>query len=60
MRSAWSMFSQKMMVLAKRSWPEELGDFGGDQSRALFKDEIAVEVAVVVFAVLDELPVFVG
>ena len=34
---------------------QELGDLGGDEFGALFEDQIAIEVAVVVFAVLDEL-----
>jgi hypothetical protein len=38
---------------------EELRDFGGDECGAFFENEILVEVAVVVFAVFDELPVFV-
>ena len=39
---------------------EKLGDLGGDEFGALFEDQIAVEVAVVVFAVLDDLAVLVG
>ena len=39
---------------------EELGDLGGDEFGALFEDQVAVEVAVVVFAVLDDLAVLVG
>jgi hypothetical protein len=38
---------------------EELGDLGSDEFGALFEDQIPVEVAVVVFAVLDDLAVFV-
>ena len=39
---------------------EELRDFGGDDCGALCENEVLVEVTVVVFAVFDELPVFVG
>jgi hypothetical protein len=61
MRSAWSMFSQKTMVLAKRSVAlRNSVIFGGDDSGALFQDQRSVEVAVVVLAVLDELAVLVG
>ena len=40
--------------------PEKLGDLGGDGRGALFQDEVLVVVSDVVFAVLDELAVFVG
>jgi hypothetical protein len=39
---------------------KEFSDFGGHELGPLFKDEIAIEVAVVVFAILDELAVFIG
>ena len=39
---------------------EKLGDLGGDQDRALFEYQIAVIVAVVVFAILDGMTKLVG
>jgi hypothetical protein len=61
MRSAWSMFSQKTMVLAKRSVAlRNSVILAATDGGALFEDQVAVEVAVVVFAVLDELAVLVG
>ena len=55
------MFSQNMMVLAKRSVDfEKFGDLYGDKFRAFFEDEISVEIQIVVNAVLDLLPKLVG
>ena len=54
MRSAWSMSSQKMMVLDERvGRVEEFHDALGDQLGALVEDEDAVHVLLVVFALLD-------
>ena len=39
---------------------EEFGDLGGNKGGALFENEIPVEVAVVVFAVFDDLTVLIG
>jgi hypothetical protein len=36
---------------------KEFGDFGRDQFRPFFEDEVAVKVAVVVLAVVDDVAV---
>jgi hypothetical protein len=61
MRSAWSMSSQKTMVLAKGSVAlRNSVILRGDEFGALLQHEAAVEVALVVDAVLDQLAVLVG
>ncbi len=61
MRSAWSMFSQKTMVLEKRSVAlRNSVTLGGHERGARLQDQVAVVVAVVVLAVLDAWPRLVG
>ena len=59
-RSAWSMSSQKTIVLSSGSVAlRNSVTFCGDELRPLLEDEGAVEVRLVVDAVLDHLAVLV-